>query len=138
MENGLSCGQHASSWKPFLRWTFAGSQAQADVALFNDDHGIRITVTDFFSTMKGYGHGAGCAQFRTGGKSLFQCLRRAGASDAAKEIPTGDTFSAQVVLETLELMRQAAVRLYETAVYCVFGAFLTKRHKRAVFPVNLC
>ena len=30
-----------------------------------------------------------------------------------KEIPTGDTFSAQVVLETLELMRQAAVQLYE-------------------------
>ncbi len=57
---------------------------------------------------------------RTGGKSLFQCLRRAGASDAAKEIPTGDTFSAQVVLETLELMRQAAdAAVRKSCVLCI-------------------
>ena len=49
VENGLSCSQHASKLETvFTLDFFAGSQAQADVALFNDDHGIRITVTDFF------------------------------------------------------------------------------------------
>ncbi len=115
VENGLSCSQHSSKLETvFTLDFFAGSQAQADVALFNDDHGIRITVTDFFQyDEKDADTVLDVLNSALEERAFFNAYAAQGQVTLRKEIPTGDTFSAQVVLETLELMRQAAVQLYE-------------------------
>ena len=112
VENGLSCSQHASKLETvFTLDFFAGSQAQADVALFNDDHGI---VTDFFQyDEKDTDTVLDVLNSALEERAFFNAYAVQGQVTLRKEIPTGDTFSAQVVLETLELMRQSAVQLYE-------------------------